>query len=249
MSAKSRYRKSRFASAVMRAVNRHSEVKEVMRPMVANKPLYHNTVQNINPNAFYCDIGFHGGNGDQNHAQRIGNKIFVKGIKVSLMLENQQYRPLCSYWIYLVRLKEGRMSETVNSKDQLFEGVSTTIPMDYIDTSKCDILYRKKFTVRMPNAGTSSIMNTTVPGAADKIHDGADWTVFTNPQKITKFYVPINKTIMFRDSDDSGQRVLPSSYLYQWAVACYDNYSATTNDTTYPLGHLTMTTIMKFTDV
>lgn len=248
MSSAPRFRRARFAKAVMRAVNRNAEVKEVMRDIANNNTLQHNRLTNLNNNVFYSDIGVNGGNPDD-YAQRIGNKIFCKGIKIAIMIENQQYRPQCNYWLYCVRLKSGRMDDTINAQSDMFEGISTTVPMDYLDTAKCDVLWAKKFTVRAPNAGTSLPMGGTVDGAANAESAGADYTVYTNGQKIIKTYMPVNKTILYRDTADAIARRIPASFRYQWVMVAYDNFSTTTGGTTYPVGHVTITTIMKFTDV
>lgn len=237
-----------FASRVMRVVNQRAETKEVMRQLKNNQVLDHNDLVNLDGNAFECDIGVHGGN----HAlavQRDGNKIFLKGLKIAVQIENQQYRPQASYWLYLVRLKGAAMDTLVTGKSQMFEGISTTIPMDYLDTAKCDVLFSKKLVVKAPNTGSSLALGGTVDGVADIDSAGSSYEVVSNGQTIQKFYVPINKTIQYRDSDDSALRMIPSSYRYQWVCASYSTFGTTTGGATYPVGHITMTQIMKFTDV
>lgn len=249
MSSARKYRKSRFKSAVMRVVNKSAETKEVITQWKSNATLKHNVLYNLTDNAFKCDQGVFG-QSVTSSAMRIGSKIFCKGLKVSIMIENQQYRPQVSYWLYLVRLKGGAMDDSISTKSEMFEGVSTTIPMDYIDTSKCDILYSKKFVVKMPNSGSSLALGGTVDGEANLESGGADYSLVTNPQTIQKLYVPINKTIVFREADEgTTNRQIPASYRYQWVMVSYNNFSTTTDGATYPVGHVSFTTIMKFTDV
>lgn len=248
MSKNRRYRRSRFRKAVMSVINRNAEVKEVMRSIVSNATVTHNTVMNLNSNAFFCEKGFEGGN-HSSAAQRIGNRIFVKGFKCALMLENQQYRPRCTYWLYLVRAKGGAADTPINNQSKMFEGVTTTLPMDYIDTDKVDVMFCKKFTVTMPNSGTTLAGDATVTGAFYEESSGAMYTMVTNPQKILKFYVPCNFNIQYHDSDESGASTVPTSMRYQWVLCAYSNFSATTADGTYPLGHVTFSTKMRFTDV
>lgn len=259
--AQTRYKvrpmKSAFARNVMKVVNTSAETKEVMLQIANNVPVLHNSVLNINNNAFLCDIGVHGQNHNSGSTkiQRIGNKCFVKGIKVSLHIEAQQYRPDTQYMLYLIRNKFNPAG-ILDTKAEIFEGVSDTIPLDYIDTDKVDIIYSKKFKVKMANmgstrlAGPAGVFDTSAVVITDPLapYEGID-TIVTNPRWMGKFYVPINKTIMYGDSDDAVLRQIPASYRYQWVLTGYDNFSTTTGTTTWPLAHVSMTTVMKFTDV
>ena len=56
---------------------------------------------------------------------RIGSKNFVKGIQVSLMIENEQYRPQAMYWIYLMRSRNMQHSNITTGG--MYEGRSTTL--------------------------------------------------------------------------------------------------------------------------
>lgn len=246
MSKKRSFRASRFRKAVMSVVNRNAEVKEVMRTIASNQTVTHNTVLNLENNAFYCEKGVEGGN-HSSGAQRIGNRIFVKGFKVALMLENQQYRPKATYWLYLVRTK-GNSDSAITQQSHMFESLTSTIPMDYIDTSKVDVMFSKKIVVTMPNSGTTLAGDSTVTGAFYEESQGMSYEMVTNPQKILKFYVPCNFNIQYHDSTDNNASV-PSTMRYQWVLCAYNNFSSTTNSSVYPLGHVTMSTKMRFTDV
>jgi len=248
---------SRFANKVMKVVNQRAEQKIQFRQLVNNQVLLHNSIQNLESNVFH--IG-NGTNGEQiatgAGALRVGQKIFVKGIKVCLNLESQQYRPSVNYWLYLVRRKISP-HDAITSKDHMFEGVSTTIPCDYIDTSKCQVIFSKKFNPKMPNTGVSTVMQSASnnPGQPDgtafKVFNDLDYELFTNPQVISKFYVPINKTISYQDHNDGTvERETPTDYWhYQWVMYGYDNFTTNTANATYPLGHITMSQKILFTDV
>lgn len=250
---KSKYRtKLSFKKAVMSVVNKNAEVKTVMRQVCSNLTLQHNNIHNIDSNAFYCEMGNYGEDRGSGVGARNGNKIFVKGIKVSLNIESQQYRPAVQYWLYLIR-KKGNQDAVIDVKDEMFEGISTTLPCDYIDTSKVDILFCKKFKPRMPNMGTTLTASANgqfnvaqTEGVVPDLYEGI-YSQVTNPQIIQKFYVPLNRTILYQDADSA--RTIPASYRYQWVIMTYDNYSSTTADAVYPTGHITMTTKMNFTDV
>lgn len=255
----SRRPRRKFASKVMNVVNRKAEVKEVMLNVCTNTPVLHNDVLNLMDNAFYSNVGVIGEQiGIGSNGARTGKKLYAKGINVALHIENQQYRPEVKYTLYLVRNKRN-IDLKLTAKGQIWEGVNTTIPLDYIDTSKVDIMFQKNITVRQSNVGTTNtaggagVFDTSkVVVGADPlpfVYEGID-SVVTNARYMGKFYIPINKTILYRDyfEGDNAQTV-PVASRFQWVLTGYDNRSTTTGDTTWPLGHVNMTTKFKFTDV
>nr|UOF78299.1 capsid protein [Cressdnaviricota sp.] len=241
---------STFRRAVMSVVNRNAEPKEILRSICQNFTLQHNRLHNLDVNAFYMELGT-GGEGSN---CRIGNKAFVKKIRVSIMIEAQQYRPKTQYWLYLVR-KKGNSNEIINNQSQMFEDTVTTMPLDWLDTSKADVLFVKKFTLTMPNVGTTATMGSGVDGTNPPGAQIGGTTAgqtnerVTNPQIICKFNVPINKNILYRDTSETSERATPASYRYQWVMLAYDNFSSSSAASVYPVGHVTMSTKLTFTDV
>lgn len=252
---KVRLARSRFARRVMSVVNRRSEVKECFREIAVNKVLTHNNVVNVTDNAFLTRLGTAGEDMEPGSGgARIGNEIFCKGIKVAINIEALQKRPQTSYWLYLVRHK--LLPDTaIGASTQMFEGRSTTIPMDYIDTSKVDVIFCKKFVLRMPNQGTSlSQPATNPPGFVALAESGGTPEykgVVTNPQHMSKFYVSVNKKLTFRDYDNNnGAHNIPNpGQRYQWVCIPYDNYVTPSSGSDSQIGSLHMTTVMKYTDV
>lgn len=245
-----------FKRAVMSVINKNAETKTVLSSIVNNFQLEHNSVINLSTNAFQSDLGAAGEGIDVTTKSRIGKDIYIKGIKVSMNLESSQYRPKVTYWLYLIRNKL-LPDDTINTKDQMFEGVSTTIPCDYINTDLVDIMYCKKFTLKMPNMGTTltagaagTFDTAQTEGVLPDLYEGI-YSQVTNPQYVGKFYVPINKKITFRDNNGPyAAPTLPQpQQRYQWVIIPYDNFSTTTGSVTWPAGHVTMTTQMLFTDV
>lgn len=252
--------RTKFARAVKSVILRTMETKEVFRQLAVNTSVRHNVLLNIDDNAFYTLLGTRGEDMVNTTASgtRIGKEIFVKGIKVALMIESMQMRPQVTYWLYLI--KNIKNPDTgITSKSDIFEGRSTTIPLDYLDTDKCHVLFCKKITLRMANAGTTKDMPTQGYALQDEsgpgdgmgsTYVGVDKSTITNPKKIEKFYVPINKKFTYRDDAD-GQSTLPVSYQrYQWVMVAYDNYSTDSSVGTTPdAGHVHMTTILKYKDI
>lgn len=247
--------RTKFAKAVVRVMNKYAEQKVTFRQLADNLILRHNNIINIDNNAFYTQFGTRGEdfNNDTGSGTRIGKKIFLKGIKVSMNLEALQKRPQTTFWLYLVKNKLDP-DEDITVQSEMYEGRSTTLPIDYIDTDKVDIMYCKKFVLRMPNQATSSSMGTAGFAPLAENAGAPEYKgVVTNPQRIAKFYVKINKTITYRDHDaGAAQYVLPVAYQrYQWLMVSYDNYSSisdTANADSH-IGNLHMTTKLLFTDV
>lgn len=239
-----------FAKRVMAVVNRKAETKCVMITVADDAVLKHNTATMLQSNALECTIGTRGELSIGNNAgTRIGDSMYCKGIKCRIMIESQQYRPKATYWLYLVRNKVNGDQPAVD----LFEGGAPNMAMEWIDTNKVDIKFCKKFTLTMPNIGTTEPMGHTVDGLADITSEGVEseetYSGVTNPQVITKFYVPFNKRIQYRDHDDASASYPVQGMRYQWVMVTYNNATTTVGGSTYPVGHVTMTTKMLFTDV
>ena len=250
-SLRTRTARGRFARNVMQVVNKRAETKICYHEVCSNKEVLHNTGDNL-----YNDVLAipRGSNGEAEvgatQGTRVGKKVYIKGIKVSMMLESQQYRPQVTYWIYLVKSK--RNTTTIGYTD-MFEGISSTTPCDYIDQDKVNVLYCKKVTLRMPNTGTSVAMSqdasgVAINGTAYRIQSGEDYELFTNPKKCMKFYIPINKTIEFIQEGELEDTTQPWC-RYQWFITAYDTFTTKTGSNNWPTGHITMSQKILFTDV
>lgn len=244
--------RGRFARNVMSVVNKRAETKVCYHEVCSNKTVYHNTGDNLYNDVLAIPRGSNGeAETGATQGTRIGKKVYIKGVKVSMLLESQQYRPQVSYWIYLVKSK--RNTATIGYTD-MYEGISSTTPCDYIDKDKVTVLYCKKVTLRMPNTGTSVAMNqsvdgTLINGTAYRVSGGEDYELFTNPKKCMKFYVPINKTIEFIQEGELEDTTQPWC-RYQWFITAYDNFTTKTGTPqNFPTGHITMTQKILFTDV
>lgn len=256
---------------VKKVLDSRTETKNVIMEIVRNAPVLADNIVCLTDNAFYTKIGIFGQElpniTNFNGAARIGNEIYARGMQVSIHIEAQQYRPETTWWLYLIRNRvEG--SDAITAKSDIFEGRSPLIPMDYIDPQKVDILFRKKWILRMPNQGTilpagtgaglgqppgTFDVNGELPGTVEDY----DWRVVTNPQKIEKFYVPLKRKIKYVRDQRAPQNYFPiADHQYQWVCCAYDNYASTiTGGATpggvalYPIGHVSMTTKLMFTDM
>lgn len=247
--AKKRFGRRNFASKVMRIVNNRAETKEVYLKYAENRTLDHNDIVNLTSNLFEVNNGTDGdqmeGASTTTTAARVGKRIYLKGVKFTMILESQQYRPNCSYWIYILQ-NRGNPDQSLTAKSAIFEGLATQIPVDFIDTEKVRILHCRKFTPKMPNPGTDTAMDTTAVGPSDgNAHPTIVGSV-PNPMIIKKWWFPIKKYIDFRD----GNNGLPTpNNRWQIVVASYNNNSTVGGGTVYPCGHMWLSGKLYFTDV
>lgn len=252
-----RIRRNKFASRVMRIVNQRAECKEVLMEVAHNQVVKHNAILNLSTNALQTRLGAQGedfNGGGAGTGSRVGKKIYAKGLSCSIHIENQQYRPDCHYWLYLIRNKfDG--NEQINAAAEMFEERTTTLPLDYLDRDKVDVLYCKKFHVKQPNAGTMNKLDGTdgaCTGAGTAINiAGSNWTVFGQGVLMKKFYIPLKRMITYTDTDGGlvANTIPIATQRYQWVMIGYNNFSTTTGDGTYPVGHVSLTTKLRFTDV
>lgn len=241
-------KRSSFKKAVMRVVNRKAETKEYFQARASNSPVTHNNVHNICSNLFDIPLGVYGSSVNSNYGTRVGKQIYVKGISIAYAIESQQYRMDCKYTIAVMAGKNTLTTGVIDTYGEVFEGVSTRIPMDYIDMDKVKITYMKNMSIRMPASGTYTMLDAH--GMAPEGTEASN-EVYTNPKRLGKLWVPINKVIRYTDQiANASTDAIPSGFdrlqLVLWA---YDNFSSTTNDTTYPVGHISLSTKVYFTDV
>jgi len=251
---------------VKKVIQSMAEQKIVYREVCKNFPLLHNEIFCID-SQFNALISTNGTLGDQMNPTptqggcRIGNKVFAKGICCAIHIENQQYRPQCYYTLYLVRNK-GNRDQIISGKAFVMEGMTNMLPLDYIDTAKVDVIFSKKFTVRAPNAGTTTTANGVTianpSGTFFEVAGGETYTVYSNGAKQMKFYVPLNITVQYNDGATGNPALseIPTFHRYQWIMSAYSNYSTKSQgDTpeaqwnTYPVGHVSLSTKFKFADV
>jgi len=253
----------------MSVVNRKAETKCVFREEAKDVPMYHNFVTLLTNNPLYSYLGVRGEDISTTAGNRIGSQIFAKGLKIAIMFENLPKRPNVTYTVALMRnLKDGQVilgniDTTLQTKNQIFEGRSTIIPMDYIDTSKVQVKWYKTF--RVVQRGIGSTITADGEGKVQMEEDGPDddtgtaeyagesKAVITPARTIRKFYIPFNKTITYPDLDDGDAESKKPLRPNQWQFVCwaYDNsYTpASVKAADNEVGKVYMTSKFYFTDV
>lgn len=72
----------------------------------------------------------------------------------------------------------------------------------------------------MPNSGTTVAMasgSLQPNGTAYMVQGGETFEMVTDPQVLTKFYVPINKNITYYDGNDATDELI-DYWKYQWII-------------------------------
>lgn len=215
-------RKSVSVKRVRLTVNSMAETKKHVYTSSDNLNVAHNNILILNENMLDMRTGFDGGGSSTGDKPRDGNKIFLKGIAIRLMVENKVDRTDVTY--RLMVLKTGKY-DPVN-RDTLFMGISGNKMLDYINQSRYTVLFQKWYKVRAPNQGTSASAN--VNGTYDTADIGDNDIRRMNPgTKIIKEWIPFNRTIQYRD-DPAGvptsDTQTPKFFDYKVVLFAYDHY-------------------------
>lgn len=159
-------------------LNSMIETKEAQWKTYPNTSLPHNNiyicktdvlgVNELNP--FYIVNGTQDFS-QQNGGQRIGDKISVKGMKVTAFIENALSRPKVFYRLMVVKCARG----DVPTRSTLFKGDSDNKMIDCVNTERFSIVGQRRFSVWTSPAMASGVSTTTgepnggVNGIATKI--------------------------------------------------------------------------------
>lgn len=245
---KRRYRpKKKFERRVMRVVNNLAETKIAMKNCANNLNLQHNTLVTLETSmcdtthgnaSLRPDLAFTG--------NRIGKRIYAKGLQIRIKLENDQKQPGVQYRIYVYKVQPGQLA-TAPSTLNFYQGVHTDKLMDYQrgDLYKC--LYVKNVKVVAPNQGTTE-GHTVGPGNYNVRQDVTeeDERVIMRGQKVLKFWIPIKKTIEYPRYEAGSGDDTPIYDHYGCCVMAYSNYNTTTGNI---IGYCDMSYKFYYTDV
>lgn len=219
--------------AIKRTMLSLAESKHIFANDAQNLTLLHNQLHVIRNNIFATVQG-------TDHTNRIGDKIFAKYIRFKMYFENQQYRPFATYTVLVLRNKNDASANIVDGEN-IYEGVTTSKNIDYIDYNKYEVLYSKRIVVN----------SRTGPGTNDAMGSGGiDGAAWINDQmwvgqasRHHTFKVRLNKTIQYLDGTNT-----PSTQKFAIAVIPYSSYTTTTAGSTYPVGHVSVASCFVFKD-
>lgn len=222
-----------LSRAIKRTMLRMAETKHVYPSPVNNLVMRHNVLELVMDNIFATVQGTDAHN-------RLGDKIFAKSISFKMYFENQQYRPKASYLVLVLRNKNNPNAGIADGEN-IFEPVTTSKNLDFIDYNKYQVIYSKRVTVNDAGStiGTNSAMSGLVDGTAQVIS-----TLVSNPARYHSFKLRLNRTIDYLEGGSS----VPTTQRYSLCVIPYSTFTTTTDGATYPVGHVSVVSKFYFKD-
>ena len=143
-------------------------------------------------------------------ANRIGDRISLKGLLIRGMFENALERSKVFYRVILTRSAKG---DTINTST-LFKGNSANKMIDQVNTDRFTILASRTFTINTANAAPSTATGLGVPNSATPAGIGT---------RLFNLWVPGRKfgrggNIQYEDASS----VQPKFYDYRIVIMAYD---------------------------
>lgn len=221
-----RFRRSKLGRMVKRVVINAHETQHKDSELCSNLTCEHNEMTMIATDLLDITQG-------DGVSSRMGDRVYIRGVKLKLYFENQQYRPFARYCIVVFRDKVYPHTGKVTG-DSLQEGVSTNKNLDFFDFNRYEFKVIKRVNVTMPNSGSSLALSGTVDGVANVESGGASYEIFGNPSKYVNIWVPFNYNVLYQDGGSSAV----STQMWQLGVITYGSFGATTSGATYPIGHV-----------
>lgn len=156
-------------------------------------------------------------------ANRIGDKINVRGVKLKMMVElNERYSDV-TFRLFVVRSAR----DDVPTRDTLFTGLSGNKMLDTIQHERYTILFQKYFKIKAPNTGTIGVAGAGGEGSGVNFtNDGSlIRSVLSRASKIVSVWIPgkafaRNGVITYNNAMDK-----PKFFDYHVCLYAYSNYS------------------------
>lgn len=232
-----KFRRTKLGRLMKRVVLNQHETQHKESQLCSNLTVEHNEMTMINTDLLDVVQG-------DGVSSRMGDRIYVRGIKLKIYIENQQYRPFARYCIVIFRDKAYPHTVHVTG-DTLQEGVTTNKNLDFFDYNRYEFKVIKRVNVTMPNAGTSLALGGTVDGVANLESSGANYTVYGNPSKYVNIWIPFNYNVTYQDGGSSAV----ATQVWQMGVIAYGSFGATTSGATYPIGHISVVKKLYFKEL
>lgn len=200
-----------LVTAIKNIALSNCETKESLQTGTRNLALTHNAVAVIlNP------MVVSQGTGDSmtGTANRIGDKLTIKGILIKGMFENALNRPKVFYRVIVTKSAKG---DTINTST-LFKGDSPNKMIDQVNTDRYQIIAQKCFTLTSSN---TTAVTVNVDGS---VATGNPAGIAT---KVIKMWIPgkrISKNAEIQYEDGSSNQ--PKLFDYRVVVLVYDWYGS-----------------------
>jgi len=168
-------------------------------------------------------------------ANRIGDKITVKGVSLKFMIEmNERYSDV-TYRILIVRSAKGDTPTTAS----LFNGLSANKMLDTLNKERYTVVFQKYYKLKSPGLGVSdhtgstTEVGTTVPPSGAGIFYGSGSAGATNQisraTKICKIWIPGTKFARNGVITYENGASQVKFYDYHVMLYAYSNYSTNTD--------------------
>lgn len=238
-------------SLVQRAIrannNKNLEVKTAITSASDGTEIAHNNFITLDSNLLETTQGV---TASQNGvANRIGDKITLKKVNITMMVEmNERYSDV-TYRILVVKMAKG---DSLNSST-LYNGLSNNKMIDTINYERYSIIYQKFFKITARNQGTLQNMQGTNSGlygvAASSAYQGA---VLSRASRIIKISIPAKKIVRSGIVVYENGSSQPKFFDYKVLLYAYSNWSTSDSTLTggpYNVGRLNdYVKVMSFTD-
>lgn len=193
---------------VRKAIKNGQETKHVIQPY-NRQTLYHNGGTSGVSGACQFNLLGSGNLPSQGDAEtnRDGNKIFIKGVRLNMLITFPYDRLASKVIMYVLRVNKGY--NPLGAYSNMFDTVSSNWLLDSIDTGRVKVLAKKIFSCGKINP------NVPVAGANREI---------TIPRV---YYIKFNKVMTFHD-DNVNDNLTP--YDYVCVFAGYDAWGSLSSD-------------------
>lgn len=204
--------------------NRMIETKMSNKSFSDGQEIYHNNMITLSNTLLQTSQG----TGDPaNHAaaNRIGDKINLRGVKIKMMVElNERYSDV-SFRLMVVRAARG---DTVD-RSTLFTGLSGNKMIDTLNSERFTFLHLKNFKIRAPNASTWGTETTTlgVPNGSgvNFMNESSGDHKLSRATKIVSAWIPGKAFSKSGIISYENATVNPKFFDYHVVLFAYSNYS------------------------
>ncbi|AXH74905.1 MAG: putative capsid protein [Cressdnaviricota sp.] len=208
------YKASAIGARVAR-IERTIETKEGSRIFSGtNLAIQHNNILLLTSSLLFTTNGTNDPMGSA-EGQRVGDRITLKGVAVSLFLQNQAQRPKVFYRVMVIKCAKG----DTPTRATLFKGIVGNKMIDQMNTERYTIVQQKVFTITAQ--GAMAWTSANVPAGYPLTINGAD-AIGGVGTKICKMWIPGSKLArngVVQYENASGQ---PKFFDYHLAILAYD---------------------------
>lgn len=155
-----------------------------------------------------------------NGANRIGDKIALRGLSVKVMFELNERYSMATFRIFIVKSAKG----DTPTNSTLYNGVSGNKMIDTLNRERFTILASKTFVIKQSSTG---ILESGIQDVGSGYTKGT--SDVSRATKIVNLWVPANKLIKGKTLTYENGTSQPKFYDYHLIYYAYSNYSTTSS--------------------